>query len=236
MTRALVLLSGGQDSTTTLYLAKTLYDEVLAVSINYGQRHRAELSAAADIAHRAGVRHMVLDAALLGALGDSALVDASRPLAASGGHPDAAMPEGLPTSFVPARNMLFLTMAVAVAVKEGIRDLVTGVCQTDYSGYPDCRRDFIDAFERTATLALPTSVGPIRVLTPLMHLTKAETVKLAHRLPGCWEALATSITCYEGKRPGCGKCPACELRARGFKEAGFVDPANPHASGPFAAG
>ena len=223
--KAIALLSGGQDSTTSLYLAKVLYDEVLAVSINYGQRHKSELKAAAEIAFRAAVKHYVLTTDALSSIGDSALVDKTKALVGSGGRVDREMPQGLPTSFVPARNLLFLTLAAAIACKEGARDIVTGVCQTDFSGYPDCRREFIDSFERSATLAMPSSSGPIRVITPLMWLTKAETVKLALRLPGCWEALTYSVTCYEGARPGCGKCPACELRAKGFREAGYPDPA-----------
>lgn len=223
--KAVVLLSGGQDSTTSLYWAKMNFDQVLAVSVNYGQRHNAELEAAGEIAKRAGVPRELLTLALLAQIGDSDLVKPDTLIMASGGRQDAKMVDGLPTSFVPGRNLLFLGAAAAFAVKHGIKDIVTGVCQADYSGYPDCRREFIDSFERTATLAMPSSSGPIRVHTPLMNISKAESVALARRLPGCWEALALSITCYEGKRPGCGKCPACELRAKGFAEAGETDPA-----------
>lgn len=225
MSKAVALLSGGQDSTTCLYWAKQNFDEVVALSVFYGQRHKAELEAAAQIASRAGARHQIIETPFLGALGGSALVDASKPLTWEGGIPDAQMPQGLPSSFVPGRNALMLTIASAVAVKEGAKDIVTGVCQTDYSGYPDCRREFIDSLEKTLTLAMPSSTGPIRVHTPLMYITKAETVRLARRLPGCWDSLALSITCYEGKRPGCGECPACALRVKGFAEAGERDPA-----------
>lgn len=224
MSKAIALLSGGQDSTTCLYWAKQNYDEVHAVSVFYGQRHRAELQAAADIAATARVKHTVLEAPVLGGLADSALVDESKPLLGEGGRPDVAMPQGLPTSFVPGRNILFLTLAAAVAVKEGAHDVVTGVCQTDYSGYPDCRREFVDAMEKALNLGMPSS-SHVRLLTPLMWLTKAETVRLAQRLgPECWGALGKSITCYLGQRPGCGKCPACDLRAKGFAEAGATDP------------
>lgn len=225
MSKAVALFSGGQDSTTCLYWAKQNFDEVVALSIYYGQRHREELNAAAEIARLAGVKHLILEAAFLAKLGGSALVDPSKPLTWDGGIPDAAMPQGLPSSFVPGRNAIMLTIAASVAVSEGAKDIVTGVCQTDYSGYPDCRREFIDAIEKSLSLAMPSSVGPIRVHTPLMHITKAETVRLGMRLPGCAEALAQSITCYEGKRPGCGVCPACDLRAKGFAEAGVPDPA-----------
>lgn len=223
--KAIVLFSGGQDSTTCLYWARTMFDEVVALSIHYGQRHRSELEAASTIAREAGVRWETLEVPALGALGGSALVDHSRPLEASGGLADREAPAGLPTSFVAGRNLLFLTLAGSFAVKEGVRDIVTGTCQTDYSGYPDCRREFIDAVEGTLGLAMPSSAGPFRIHTPLMFLTKAETVFLAQRLPGCFDALGRTITCYEGQRGGCGGCPACTLRAKGFEEAGIRDPA-----------
>lgn len=225
MSKAITLLSGGQDSTTCLHWAKVNFDQVHAVSIFYGQRHKAELDAAAKIAKAATVPHMILEMPALGLIGNSALVDASQALKGDGGIPDKAMPQGLPTSFVPGRNALLLTLAGAVAVREGAKNIVTGVCQTDYSGYPDCRREFVDAVEAMLSQAMPSSTGPFEIHTPLMWLTKAETVKLARRLPGCWESLAMSITCYEGQRPGCGKCGACDLRFKGFAEAGEVDPA-----------
>lgn len=226
MSKAVVLFSGGQDSTTCLHLAKTIHEKVVAVSVRYGQRHAAELEAAGLIAYMAGVKHVFLDVPALGALGGSALVDASQPLTASGGLVDAEMPQGLPSSFVPARNILLLTLAAAVAVREGAHDVYSGICQTDYSGYPDCRRPFVDALEETLALGLPSSVGPIRIVTPLMHMTKGETVRLAERLgPHAWEALKYTVTCYEGKRPGCDVCPACALRRAGFAEAGLPDPA-----------
>lgn len=224
--KAVVLLSGGQDSTTSLYWAKTMFDKVFAISVYYGQRHKAELEAAGQVATLANVPREVLNLEVLGQLSDSDLVKTGTEIRAVGGRGDAQMPEGLPTSFVPGRNLLFLTAAAAYAVKAGVRDIVTGVCQADYSGYPDCRREFIDSFERTVSLAMPSSAGPMRVHTPLMNLSKAESVHLARRLPGCWDGLAKSITCYEGQRPGCGKCPACELRAKGFAEAGEPDPAS----------
>lgn len=225
MNKAIVLLSGGQDSTTCLFWAKRRFDQVNAIGIFYGQRHRAELDAARVIAELAGVSFDILDAPVLGAIGDSDLVREGSTFGSSGGRSDTAMPGGLPTSFVPGRNALFLTLAGVVAVKLGAKDIVTGTCQTDYSGYPDCRREFIDAQEQALTLAMPSSAGPIKIHTPLMFMTKAETVHLAMTLPGCWDALALSMTCYNGKRPGCGTCPACALRAKGFNEAGVMDPA-----------
>lgn len=226
MSRAVILLSGGQDSTTALFWARMKFDEIVAVSFDYGQRHVSELKAAREIAKLAGVKeHVWVDAGFLGAFGGSALVDPARGIEASGGHADAAMPEGLPNTFVPGRNLFFFAAAAALAVKVGAKAIVSGVCQTDYSGYPDCRREFVDAMERAVTLAMPSSAGPIAIHTPLMELSKAESVQLARRLDGCWEALALTVTCYEGKRPGCGVCPACQLRRAGFAVAGETDPA-----------
>lgn len=224
MTSAVVLLSGGQDSTTCLYWAKQMYGEVHALTMWYGQRHDTEIQAATTIAKMAEcTSHKVLHLSVLEDIGDSDLVRKDTEIQADGGYGDEAAPNGLPTSFVPGRNMLFLAAAASYAVKVGATRIVTGVCQTDYSGYPDCRREFIDAMEQAATLAMPSTCGPIKVCTPLMYMTKADTVRMACGLPGCWDALAHSMTCYNGTR--CGKCPACVLRAQGFAEAGLEDPA-----------
>jgi 7-cyano-7-deazaguanine synthase len=227
MTKAIVLLSGGQDSTTCLFWATRRYgsENVLALSIFYGQRHEAELEAARDIAAAAGVLHQFLRADVLASIGDSDLVKKGTAIKGDGGYGDSQAPGGLPTSFVPGRNLIFLSLAAAVAVREKAKTIVTGVCQTDYSGYPDCRREFIDSLQATLGLAMPGDAGPFQIETPLMYLSKADTVRMAQTLPGCWEALGMSLTCYEGKRPGCGKCGACVLRAKGFAEAGEVDPA-----------
>jgi 7-cyano-7-deazaguanine synthase len=225
VSRAIVLFSGGQDSTTCLFWARTYFDEVRALSIRYGQRHATEIAAAAHISGLADVPHDVIDVgALFAGLSDSALVT-SAPLQASGGHDDVGASGGLPTSFVPGRNLLFLAIAGAYAVQHAAHDIVLGVCQTDYSGYPDCREAFIAAMQTTLNWAMPTSTGPFRVHAPLMNLTKVETVRLADRLPGCWDALAFAVTCYEGHRPGCGQCAACELRRKGFADADEIDPA-----------
>jgi 7-cyano-7-deazaguanine synthase len=229
--KTIVLLSGGQDSTTCLFWALSTLaggkpENVVAVSASYGQRHSTELQAASEIARLAGVKHVVMQIPTLSQIGGSALVDGEVPLAGEGGYRDAEMPQGLPTSFVPGRNAFFILAAAALGVKLGISTIVTGVCQTDYSGYPDCRRDFIDSMERMLTLAMPSSCGPFHVLTPLMRMTKAQTVDLAHQLGSdCWTAIGKSITCYNGQRPGCGTCGACTLRAKGFDEAHFIDPA-----------
>lgn len=225
MSSAIVLLSGGQDSTTCLYWALARFEQVHALTMHYGQRHASELDAAREIG-KAATSHLTVDVPTLRELADSALLRADVPIHGAGGLEDGEAPGGLPTSFVPGRNMVMLALAATYAVKRGAKTIVTGVCQTDYSGYPDCRAEFIEAMALAATLAMPSSAGPIDIATPLMRMTKAETVALARSLgPACWAALGRSITCYEGQRPGCGACPACVLRARGFAEAGEEDPA-----------
>jgi 7-cyano-7-deazaguanine synthase len=223
--RAVVLLSGGQDSTTCLGWAKRRFIDVFALSINYGQRHHSELIAAEEIAKMFSVPLTQLQFPALGSLGGSALVSTDKNIAPDGGYADAEAPNGLPTSFVPGRNLLLLGLAAAHAVQMQASNIVTGTCQSDYSGYPDCRRVFIDAAQQAITLAMPSSAGPFEVHTPLMYRSKAEAVLMAHDDPTTWRALARSVTCYYGNRPGCGKCPACDLRAKGFATAGFSDPA-----------
>jgi 7-cyano-7-deazaguanine synthase len=231
MTKAVVLFSGGQDSTTCLYWAKHRLGadvEVHALSVYYGQRHAAELDAAFRIAHMADVAsHVSVDLGTIMTGGESALLAANfnDEIKAEGGIVDREMPQGLPTSFVPGRNLMLLALAVARAGALGAQHIVTGVCQTDYSGYPDCRENFIRSMQSAIMQAWPTGVREPQIHTPLMDRTKAETVVLASNLPGCLDALALSVTCYHGKRPGCGTCPACLLRARGFQEAGIADPA-----------
>lgn len=215
--KALVILSGGQDSTTCMYWALERYGTgaVETVTFDYGQRHRIEIECAANVARLAGVPNAVLPIDTFAALGGNALTD-----------PECAVPEGaaaegeLPATFVPGRNLIFLTFAAAFAWPRGIRHLVTGTAQTDYSGYPDCRRDTLDALENALSLGLDR---PMTIHTPLMNRTKKETVELAQRL-GAIEAMALTHTCYNGERPPCGTCAACLLRARGFAEAGIADP------------
>jgi 7-cyano-7-deazaguanine synthase len=210
---AVVLLSGGQDSTTCLAWARARFARVEAVTIDYGQRHRIELEAAAAIARAAGVLQRVIPCDSFAALGGNALTGDE----AVTTQPGAG---GLPNTFVPGRNLVFLTLAAAYAWKRGIAALVTGVCQTDYSGYPDCRQDTMDALQAALRAGMDF---PFVIHTPLMLMTKAETVHLARDL-GCLDWLALSHTCYQGQRPPCGDCPACRLRARGFAEAGMADP------------
>jgi 7-cyano-7-deazaguanine synthase len=221
-TSALVLFSGGQDSTTCLAWALARFGRVETLGFDYGQRHRAELDARPRLlaamrglphGDRLGADHLLpLDA--LKAIGGSALTDDMA----------IAMGEGgLPTSFVPGRNLMFLVAAAALGYRRGIADLVGGMCETDFSGYPDCRDETIRATARALTLGLARD---IRIHTPLMWIDKAATWKLAEELGGPKLVdliVRETVTCYEGDRVtahdwgfGCGACPACELRAAGY--------------------
>ncbi len=214
---ALVVLSGGQDSTTCLYWAIDRFglDAVSTITFDYGQRHRIELECARRVAEFAGVDNLVLPIDTFAALGGDALTDPDIDVAQG-----VDETSGLPNTFVPGRNLVFLTFAAAFAWQRGIGHLVTGVAQTDYSGYPDCREGTMTALQHTLRLGMESD---ITIHTPLMHLSKKETVELARDLGGL-PAMAHTHTCYEGQRPPCGVCPACVLRARGFAEAGIEDP------------
>lgn len=215
--KALVVLSGGQDSTTCLYWAINRFggDLVSSVTFDYGQRHRIEIECARRIAAKAGVSNVCLPIDTFAALGGDALTDTSIAVSAAAG----AGPE-LPATFVAGRNLIFLTFAAAYAYRHDIRHLVTGVAQTDYSGYPDCREETMAALQNAIRLGMDNDV---EIHTPLMHRSKKETVELAVRL-GALDAMALTHTCYNGQRPPCGKCAACELRAKGFAGAGVPDP------------
>ncbi|WP_028535536.1 7-cyano-7-deazaguanine synthase QueC [Paludibacterium yongneupense] len=215
--KALVVLSGGQDSTTCLYWAieRFGHGNVSAVTFDYGQRHRVELESARHIAAMAGVPQTVLPIDTFAAIGGNALTDdAIVP------ETEKAAPDALPNTFVPGRNLVFLTFAAALAYTRGCRHLVTGVAQTDYSGYPDCRENTLKALELALRLGMDSR---IELHAPLMYMTKAETVHLAQQC-GAMEALAWSHTCYNGEQPPCGHCASCLLRAQGFAEAGVADP------------
>lgn len=215
--RALVVLSGGQDSTTCLYwsLDKFGAGAIDTITFDYGQRHRVELDCAARVADFAGVPNTIIPIDTFEALGGNALTDDSL-VVQKGIDTDTA----LPNTFVPGRNIVFLTFAAAYAWQRNIQHLVTGVAQTDYSGYPDCRQETIEALQSAIRLGMESNVV---IHTPLMSLSKKDTVLLARDL-GALEAMALTHTCYNGKRPPCGECPACELRAKGFDEAGIEDP------------
>jgi 7-cyano-7-deazaguanine synthase len=214
MTKALVIFSGGQDSTTCLYWAMKNFSSVDTITFDYGQRHKIELESAKKIAKLAGVPNTVLNLSGFDKLGNNSLTGSQS--VNSEINPET----GLPNSFVPGRNLIFLNYAAAFAYNNGISEIVGGMCQTDYSGYPDCRRDTLDAALTSINLGMGSK---FKLHTPLMNLTKAESVALAKEV-GALKALSFSHTCYNGVYPPCGTCPACELREKGFKEAGIPDP------------
>jgi len=225
--RAVVLLSGGLDSTTVVALAKRDGYDVYALSFRYGQRHAHELEAARRVAARYGVaRHEIVEIDL-------------RPFGGSALTADIPVPKGrdvthgsdIPITYVPARNTIFLSFALAYAEVTGATDIFIGVNALDYSGYPDCRPEYVAAFERVANLATRAGVegtAPIHVRAPLIDLTKAQIIQLGLSLGVDY---AGTTSCYDPAPDGaaCGECDACQLRLRGFAEAGTSDPA-PYAS------
>lgn len=206
--KAVVVFSGGQDSTTCLVWAMSRFDEVLALTFDYGQRHHSEIQAATRIVEKLGVRHQVVDLRVLNQLAPNALT-----------RDDIQITEGesglLPSTFVDGRNMVFLTYAAIIAKQMGARHIVTGVCETDFSGYPDCRDVFVKSLNVTLNLAMDYEFV---IDTPLMWLNKKETWALADTI-GCFDLVQTeTVTCYNGvPGAGCGECPACKLRARGLE-------------------
>lgn len=222
--KALVVLSGGQDSTTCLFWAKQNFQEVHALTFDYNQRHRREIEAAQKVATLAGVAsHEVL---VLGPIlkGRSPLTNPDEKLELYDNYEqmDKVIGNRVELTFVPMRNALFLTLAANRAIVLDCRDVVTGVCQQDNANYPDCRERFVAAQESTIEEALGS--GAFRIHTPLMHLTKAESVHMAMEIPGAYEALAYSHTAYDGNYPPVSKDHANTLRAQGFLEAGVPDP------------
>ncbi len=217
MSRALVVLSGGQDSTTCLYWAMARFgrEHVESITFDYGQRHRIELACAQQVAVFAGVPNTILPINTFAALGGNALTDNGVAVKS-----DLDLKTQLPNTFVPGRNLIFLTFAAAYAYSRGIQHLVAGMAQTDYSGYPDCRQTTLQALEQVLRLGMEFDVT---LHTPLMFKSKKETVELVRDL-GALGALAYTHTCYNGQQPPCGECPACVLRAKGFVEAGIADP------------
>lgn len=209
-----VVFSGGQDSTTCLFWAKQNFQNVIALTFDYGQRHRIELESAQTICEKYSIPQVVLPINTFQVLGGNSLTDSSIPVE------NAPNANSLPNSFVPGRNLIFMTFAAAFAWQKNIQDLVTGVCETDFSGYPDCRLHTMQALQESISLGMDAK---FRIHTPLMHLDKKATVLLAKQV-GALEALAYSHTCYNGEFPPCGHCPSCQLRAKGFAEALLVDP------------
>jgi 7-cyano-7-deazaguanine synthase len=214
---AIVLLSGGLDSMVCAALARSQGFAVCALTIDYGQRHRVELEAAKRIAETLADRHVMLPLDLR-AFGGSALT-------ADVAVPKDGVGEGIPVTYVPARNTIFLSLALGLAEASGARDLFVGVNALDYSGYPDCRPDFVAAFEELANLATKAGVegDPFTIHAPLQQMTKADIAREAARL-GLEAGLSHS--CYDpgGDGGACGRCDACRLRAKGFEQAGLPDP------------
>lgn len=204
----LVVLSGGQDSSTCLFWAKKHFESVYALGFIYGQRHAGEIEAAKIIAEKAGVEFQVMDLSFISKLSSNALTDESLEM-------DKDKTENAPpNTFVPGRNLFFISTAAVYAMDKGIKDLILGVSQTDYSGYPDCRDSFIKSANVTLNLALDDN---FRIHTPLMYLDKSEVWKLSDEL-GVLELIKNeTVTCYKGiKAQGCGECPSCKLRNAGL--------------------
>ena len=222
--RAVLLLSGGLDSTTMLAVARDEGLDVHAVTFRYGQRHQHEIDAARRVAARWKVaQHRVIDIDLR-AFGGSALTS---DIAVPKDRPAEELAAGIPVTYVPARNTIFLSYALALAETIGAADIFIGVNALDYSGYPDCRPEFVDAFERLANLATAAAVEGrvrIRIRAPLLHLSKRQIIALGTRLGVDY---GMTISCYDPGPDGsaCGHCDACQLRLRGFAEGGMTDPA-----------
>ena len=217
MKSAVVLLSGGLDSMVCAAIAREQGYAVVALTVDYNQRHRVELEAAKRIAARLADRHVVLPLDLR-AFGGSALTDDID-------VPKDGVGEGIPVTYVPARNTIFLSLALGLAEASGARDLFIGVNALDYSGYPDCRPEFVAEFERLANVATKAGVegDKFAIHTPLLHLTKADIAREAERLG---LDAGHSHSCYDPDPHGraCGQCDACRLRAKGVEEAGIADP------------
>ena len=209
--KAVVVFSGGQDSTTCLLYAVQQYDEVHAITFDYGQRHVQEIEVARQIAADLGLAaHKVLDVGLLNELAVSALTRDAIPVS------NDLQENGLPNTFVPGRNILFLTLAAIYAYQVGADTVITGVCETDFSGYPDCRDEFVKALNHAVKLGMERDV---KFETPLMWLNKAETWALADKIGRLDYVRQKTLTCYNGViGDGCGECPACKLRAKGLHD------------------
>ena len=218
-TRAVVLLSGGLDSATTLAIARSEGHECHCLSIDYGQRHRAELDAAARVAQALGAAAHKVVRIDLGSIGGSALTDRSIPVPVSGVQP------GIPVTYVPARNTIMLALALAQAEVSGAGHIYFGANAVDYSGYPDCRPEYMRAFEALANLATKAAVEgrPLRLHTPIIDLSKADIIRRGTALGVDY---ALTVSCYQADARGaaCGVCDSCRLRRAGFEQAGVADP------------
>jgi len=223
MSKALVILSGGQDSTTCAAIACQQFDQVCAITFNYGQRHSIEIESAKDVGFRLGIKqHEFIDIPHI-LIGSSPLISSTRL-----GQYDSAekLPTGVEPTFVYGRNLLFLILAANRAAAWGVTDIFTGLSGEDFGGYPDCRDVFVEAMQLALNQGFYGTPNGFTIHTPLMYLTKASSVKLAVDVLGDRfnEIFSLTHTCYAGVKGGCGKCHACILRDRGFTEAGIKDP------------
>ena len=211
MSTAIVVFSGGQDSTTCLIQALTQYDHVHCITFDYGQRHNQEIEVAKKVALKLGATsHKVMDVGLLNELAVSSLTRDNIPVS------HELQENGLPNSFVPGRNILFLTLAGIYAYQLGAESVITGVCETDFSGYPDCRDEFVKSINQSLVLGMDRK---LRIDTPLMWLNKAETWALADKYGKLDYVRNQTLTCYNGViGDGCGDCPSCDLRKNGLDE------------------
>ena len=209
--KAVVIFSGGQDSTTCLIQAQTQYDSIHCITFDYGQRHKKEIEVAQSITQQLNItHHKIVDATVINSLAISSLtrenIEVSHELQCN----------GLPNSFVPGRNILFMTLAAMYAYQVGANALITGVCETDFSGYPDCRNDFVQAQQKALQLGMDST---LTIKTPLMWLNKAQTWALADRYGKLDFVRNQTLTCYNGIiGRGCQTCPACELRENGLQD------------------
>ena len=211
MRKAVVVFSGGQDSTTCLIQAMAHYDEVHCITFDYGQRHKLEIEVAESVCKELGVAaHKVMDVGLLNELAISSLTRDNIPVS------HELQENGLPNSFVPGRNILFLTLAGIYAYQIGAESVITGVCETDFSGYPDCRDEFVKSLNQSLVLGMDRA---LKIETPLMWLNKAETWALADQYGKLDFVREKTLTCYNGIiGDGCGDCPSCDLRKAGLDD------------------
>lgn len=215
MSKALVLMSGGLDSTTVATYARSQGDEIFGLSFNYGQRHVIEMEASLRVAERLGVQRKVINIDMR-QIGSSSLTSESEVDEGSVNR------EGIPNTYVPGRNIIFLSIAGAIADIQGASKIYIGVNSVDYSGYPDCRPDFIGSMQNTLRLGLANgSSSNLSIIAPLQKLSKAEIVRMGTELGAPYEL---TYSCYRGGAKSCGHCDSCLLRLKGFMEAGIEDP------------
>ena len=215
MKKAIVLLSGGIDSTTSLFWARRRGYDCLCLIFDYGQRHKKEISQARLIARKAGCKYKILKTSL--AKNNSSLVNKKITLA------KRVKSNSIPSTYVPARNIIFLSFAASFAESKKADTIVIGTNQIDYSNYPDCRQEFLKAFQRAINKGTKSGVTgkPFKIIAPLENKTKAQIIKTAKRLNA---PLELTWSCYNGGRKACGRCPSCLIRAKGFRQAGIEDP------------